>query len=102
MGDTGSLSMGAAIGVMAILLKAEFLLVIVGGVFVLEAVSVILQTSYFRYTLRTSGTGRRIFKMSPLHHHFEKLGWPETKVVIRFWIVGILFAMLAMSTLKIR
>jgi phospho-N-acetylmuramoyl-pentapeptide-transferase len=94
--------MGAAIGVMAILLKAEFLLVIVGGVFVLEAVSVILQTSYFRYTLRTSGTGRRIFKMSPLHHHFEKLGWPETKVVIRFWIVGILFAMLAMSTLKIR
>jgi phospho-N-acetylmuramoyl-pentapeptide-transferase len=102
MGDTGSLSMGAAIGVMAILLKAEFLLVIVGGVFVLEAVSVILQTTYFRYTLRTTGAGRRIFKMSPLHHHFEKLGWPETKVVIRFWIVGILFAMLAMSTLKIR
>jgi phospho-N-acetylmuramoyl-pentapeptide-transferase len=102
MGDTGSLSMGAAIGVMAILLKAEFLLVIVGGVFVMEAVSVILQTSYFRYTVRTTGTGRRIFRMSPLHHHFEKLGWPETKVVIRFWIVGILFAMLAMSTLKIR
>ena len=102
MGDTGSLSMGAAIGVMAILLKAEFLLVIVGGVFVLEAVSVILQTGYFKYTLRTTGTGRRIFKMSPLHHHFEKLGWPETKVVIRFWIVGILFALLAMSTLKIR
>jgi phospho-N-acetylmuramoyl-pentapeptide-transferase len=94
--------MGAAIGVMAILLKAEFLLVIVGGVFVLEAVSVILQTSYFKYTARTTGTGRRIFLMSPLHHHFEKLGWPETKVVIRFWIVGILFAMLAMSTLKIR
>ncbi len=102
MGDTGSLSMGAAIGVMAILLKAEFLLVIVGGVFVLEAVSVILQTSYFKYTFRTTGTGQRIFKMSPLHHHFEKLGWPETKVVIRFWIIGILFAMLAMSTLKIR
>ena len=102
MGDTGSLSMGAAIGVMAILLKAEFLLVIVGGVFVLEAVSVILQTSYFRYTARTKGQGRRIFRMSPLHHHFEKLGWPETKVVIRFWIVGILFSMLAMSTLKIR
>jgi phospho-N-acetylmuramoyl-pentapeptide-transferase len=102
MGDTGSLSMGAAIGVMAILLKAEFLLVIVGGVFVLEAVSVILQTSYFKYTARTTGTGRRIFRMSPLHHHFEKLGWPETKVVTRFWIVGILFAMLAMSTLKIR
>ena len=94
--------MGAAIGVMAILLKAEFLLVIVGGVFVMEAVSVILQTGYFRYTAHTTGTGRRIFRMSPLHHHFEKLGWPETKVVIRFWIVGILFAMLAMSTLKIR
>jgi len=102
MGDTGSLSMGAAIGVMAILLKAEFLLVIVGGVFVLETVSVILQTSYFRYTAMTTGQGRRIFRMSPLHHHFEKLGWPETKVVIRFWILGILFSMLAMSTLKIR
>lgn len=102
MGDTGSLSMGAAIGVMAILLKAEFLLVIVGGVFVLEALSVILQTGYFKYTVRTTGTGQRIFRMAPLHHHFEKLGWPETKVVIRFWIVGILFAMLAMSTLKIR
>ena len=102
MGDTGSLSMGAAIGVMAILLKAEFLLVIVGGVFVVEALSVIIQTSYFRYTARVTGQGRRIFKMAPLHHHFEQLGWPETKVVIRFWIVGILFAMLAMSTLKIR
>jgi phospho-N-acetylmuramoyl-pentapeptide-transferase len=102
MGDTGSLSMGAAIGVMAILLKAEFLLVIVGGVFVLEAASVIIQTSYFRYTARTTGQGKRIFKMSPLHHHFEKLGWPETKVVIRFWIVGLGFAMLALSTLKIR
>jgi phospho-N-acetylmuramoyl-pentapeptide-transferase len=102
MGDTGSLSMGAAIGVMAILLKAEFLLIIVGGVFVLEAVSVILQTSYFRYTVRTTGVGRRIFKMAPLHHHFEKLGWPETKVVIRFWIVAIGFALVALSTLKIR
>lgn len=102
MGDTGSLAVGAAIGVMAILLKAEFLLVIVGGVFVLEAASVILQTGYFRYTARTTGTGRRIFRMAPLHHHFEKLGWPETKVVIRFWIVGILCALLAMSTLKIR
>jgi phospho-N-acetylmuramoyl-pentapeptide-transferase len=102
MGDTGSLSMGAAIGVMAILLKAEFLLVIVGGVFFMEALSVIIQTTYFRYTARTYGQGRRIFKMAPLHHHFEQLGWPETKVVIRFWIAGILFAVLAMSTLKIR
>ena len=102
MGDTGSLSMGGAIGVMAILLKAEFLLIIVGGVFVLEALSVILQTGWFRYTARRYGQGRRIFRMSPLHHHFEQLGWPETKVVIRFWILGLLFAMVAISTLKIR
>jgi len=102
MGDTGSLAMGGAIGVMAILLKSEFLLVIVGGVFVLEALSVIIQTGYFRYTLKRYGEGRRVFRMAPLHHHFEQLGWPETKVVIRFWILGILFAMLAVSTLKIR
>ena len=102
MGDTGALSMGGAIGVMSILLKSEFLLVIVGGVFVLEALSVIIQTTYFRYTLRRYGQGRRVFRMAPLHHHFEQLGWPETKVVIRFWILGILFAMLAISTLKIR
>jgi phospho-N-acetylmuramoyl-pentapeptide-transferase len=102
MGDTGSLALGGAIGVMAILLKAEFLLVIAGGVFVLEGVSVILQTSWFKYTARRYGEGRRIFRMAPIHHHFEKLGWPETKVVVRFWILGILFAMLAFSTLKIR
>jgi phospho-N-acetylmuramoyl-pentapeptide-transferase len=102
MGDTGSLALGGAIGVMAILLKAEFLLVIVGGVFVAEALSVILQTGYFRYTSRKEGTGRRVFRMAPIHHHFEKLGWPESKVVIRFWIAGILFAMLGFSTLKIR
>jgi len=102
MGDTGSLAMGGAIAVMAILLKSEFLLLIVGGVFVLEALSVIIQTSYFRYTLNRYGQGRRVFRMAPLHHHFEQLGWPETKVVIRFWILGIMFAMLAVSTLKIR
>jgi len=102
MGDTGALALGGAIGVMAILLKAEFLLVIVGGVFVLETVSVILQTGYFKYTRRRFGEGRRIFKMAPIHHHFEKLGWPESKVVVRFWILGVMFAMLAMSTLKIR
>ena len=102
MGDTGSLAMGGAIGAIAILLKAEFLLLIVGGVFVMEALSVILQTGYFRYTSRRYGTGRRIFRMAPLHHHFEKLGWAESKVVIRFWILGILFAMIALSSLKIR
>jgi phospho-N-acetylmuramoyl-pentapeptide-transferase len=102
MGDTGSLALGGALGAMAILLKAEFLLAIVGGVFVLETVSVILQTSWFRYTRRRFGEGRRIFRMAPLHHHFEAIGWSEPKVVIRLWILGVLFAMLALSTLKIR
>jgi len=102
MGDTGSLALGGAIGVMAILLKAEFLLVIVGGVFVMEGLSVILQTGYFKYTARKYGVGRRIFLMAPIHHHFEKLGWAETKIVVRFWILGILFAMIGFSTLKIR
>ncbi len=102
MGDTGSLALGGALGVLAILLKAEFLLVIVGGVFVVEALSVLVQTSYFKWTKRRYGTGRRVFRMAPIHHHFEKLGWAETKVVIRFWIAGILCAMVAFSTLKIR
>jgi len=102
MGDTGSLALGGALGVVAILLKAEFLLLIVGGVFVVEACSVILQTGWFRYTARREGRGRRIFRMAPIHHHFEKLGWPESKVVIRFWIVGVLFSMMAFGTLKIR
>ncbi len=102
MGDTGSLALGGAIGVMAVLLKAEFLLVIVGGVFVAEAASVILQTSYFRWTRHRTGTGRRIFRMTPIHHHFEQLGWPESRIVVRFWIVGVLCAFLAFSTLKIR
>lgn len=102
MGDTGSLAIGGAIGTIAILLKTEFLLVIVGGVFVMEGLSVILQTSWFRYTKRRTGEGQRIFRMAPIHHHFEKLGWPESKVVIRFWILGVFCAMLAFSTLKIR
>jgi phospho-N-acetylmuramoyl-pentapeptide-transferase len=102
MGDTGSLALGGAIGVMSILLKSEFLLVIVGGVFVMEALSSLLQIQWFKYTARRYGQGRRIFRMAPIHHHFEKLGWPETKVVVRFWILGILCAMVAFSTLKIR
>jgi phospho-N-acetylmuramoyl-pentapeptide-transferase len=96
MGDTGSMAMGGAFGTLAILLKAEFLLVIVGGVFVMEAVSVILQVASFR--LRR----KRIFRMSPIHHHFELMGWDEQKIVVRFYILGILFALLALSTLKIR
>jgi phospho-N-acetylmuramoyl-pentapeptide-transferase len=87
---------------MAILLKSEFLLVIIGGVFVMEAVSVMLQVGVYKVTARRFGEGRRVFLMAPIHHHFEKLGWPESKVVIRFWILGILCAMVAVSTLKIR
>jgi phospho-N-acetylmuramoyl-pentapeptide-transferase len=102
MGDTGSLSLGGALGVVAILLKAEFLLVIVGGVFVMEALSVLLQVGYFKYTVRRYGRGSRLFRMAPLHHHFEKAGWAESKVIIRFWILGILFALMAFSSLKIR
>jgi len=102
MGDTGSLALGGAIGVMAILLKAEFLLVIVGGVFVVEVLSVVLQVGYFRYTASKYGSGKRLFRMAPIHHHFEQLGWPESKIVVRFWIMGILCAMVAFSALKIR
>ena len=102
MGDTGSLALGGALGVMAILLKAEFLLAIVGGVFVIETLSVAVQVGWFKYTRARFGEGRRVLRMAPIHHHFEQLGWPETKVVIRFWILGVLFAMLAVSTLKIR
>jgi phospho-N-acetylmuramoyl-pentapeptide-transferase len=102
MGDTGSLALGGAVGAVAILLGAEFLLVIVGGVFVMEALSVILQVGWFRYTASREGVGRRIFAMAPIHHHFEQKGWAESKVIIRFWILGILFALLAFSTLKIR
>jgi phospho-N-acetylmuramoyl-pentapeptide-transferase len=96
MGDTGSLALGAALGTVAVLIKQEILLVFVGGLFVVEAVSVILQVGSFKLT------GRRIFKMAPIHHHFELLGWPESKVIIRFWIVAILFALFALSTLKLR
>jgi phospho-N-acetylmuramoyl-pentapeptide-transferase len=102
MGDTGSLALGGVLGAMAILLKAEFLLVIVGGVFVVEVLSVILQVGFFQYTRWRHGTPRRLFRMAPIHHHFEQLGWPESKVVVRFWIMGILCAMVAFSALKIR
>jgi phospho-N-acetylmuramoyl-pentapeptide-transferase len=102
MGDTGSLAIGGVLGVVAVLLKAEFLLAIVGGVFVLEALSVMVQTVYFKWTKRRTGTGRRIFRMSPLHHHFEQIGWHENRVIIRFWILGVMFALVAFATLKIR
>jgi phospho-N-acetylmuramoyl-pentapeptide-transferase len=102
MGDTGSLALGGALGIIAVLIHQPFLLVIAGGVFVAEAASVMIQTSYFKYTRRKYGQGRRIFLMSPLHHHFEKKGWYESQVVTRFYILCVLCAVVALSTLKIR
>jgi phospho-N-acetylmuramoyl-pentapeptide-transferase len=102
MGDVGSLAIGGAMGTIAVLTKQELMLVMVGGVFVLEALSVMLQVGVFKMTKRTSGVGRRIFKMTPLHHHFEMVGWKEPKIVFRFLILAILFALLSLSTLKLR
>lgn len=102
MGDTGSLAIGGALGIIAVLIHQPLMLVIAGGVFVAEALSVIIQTGYFKYTKRKYGAGQRVFLMAPLHHHFEKKGWHETQVVIRFYILCILCAVVALSTLKIR
>ena len=102
MGDTGSLALGGAFGIIAVLIHQPFVLMIAGGVFVMEAVSVILQTGWFRFTRKRYGTGRRIFLMAPLHHHFEKKGWYESQVVIRFYILCVLFAVVALATLKLR
>jgi len=102
MGDTGSLALGGAIGIVAVLLKSEVLLLIVGGMFVIEAASVIVQTAGFKITRWRTGEGRRVFRMAPLHHHFEQLGWPETRVVVRFYILAILFALVGLATLKVR
>jgi phospho-N-acetylmuramoyl-pentapeptide-transferase len=102
MGDVGSLAIGGAIGTIGVLTKQEFILVLVGGVFVIEAMSVMLQVSFFKVTKRRTGVGKRLFKMTPLHHHFEMQGWKESKVVFRFLILAILFALLSLSTLKLR
>ncbi|MBU3679151.1 MAG: phospho-N-acetylmuramoyl-pentapeptide-transferase [Candidatus Kapabacteria bacterium] len=102
MGDTGSLALGGAIGVLCVLIKKEFLLPIVGGVFFAETVSVILQVSWFKYTKKKYGEGRRIFKIAPLHHHFEKSGWHESKIVTRFYIIAILLAIITMASFKVR
>ncbi|MBU0519158.1 phospho-N-acetylmuramoyl-pentapeptide-transferase, partial [bacterium] len=102
MGDTGSLALGGAIGTLAILIKKEFLLVIIGGIFVIEALSVIIQTGYFKYTRKRFGEGRRVFRMAPIHHHFEQIGWPESKIVVRFWIIQILLILISLTTFKIR
>jgi len=102
MGDVGSLAIGGALGTVAVLTKQEFMLLMVGGVFVIEALSVTLQVGVFKMTKRTTGTGRRLFKMTPLHHHFEMQDWKESKIVFRFLILAILFALLSLSTLKLR
>jgi phospho-N-acetylmuramoyl-pentapeptide-transferase len=102
MGDTGSLPLGGALGIIAVLIHQPLVLLIAGGVFVMEAVSVMLQTGWFRYTRIRYGTGRRIFLMAPIHHHFEKKGWYESQVVMRFYIMCVLCAVVALSTLKIR
>ena len=102
MGDTGSLALGGALGIVAIMLKMEFQLVLIGGIFVLEALSVIGQVAWFKYTARTRGKGERLLLMAPLHHHFEKQGWAESKIVVRFWIIGLFCSLIAFSTLKLR
>jgi len=102
MGDVGSLAIGGALGTVAILTKQEFLLPFIGGVFILEALSVMMQVSYFKFTKRSTGIGKRIFRQAPLHHHFQMSGWKEPKIVFRFVIVAVLFALLSLSTLKLR
>jgi phospho-N-acetylmuramoyl-pentapeptide-transferase len=102
MGDTGSLTLGGIIAALAILLRKEWLIPILCGIFLAENLSVILQVSYFKYTKRKTGEGKRIFKMAPLHHHYQKLGMPEVKIVTRFWLVAILLAAFTILTLKLR
>ena len=102
MGDVGALALGGTLGMLALVTKNEILSVLLGGVFVVEAVSVILQTLWFQYTRARYGTGRRIFLMAPIHHHFEKAGWAEPKVIVRFWIISIMLALISLSNLKLR
>ena len=102
MGDTGSLAIGGMLGVVAICTKQEMLLVVVGGVFVIEAVSVLIQRLWFKITKRRYGEGRRVFLMSPIHHHFELKGWKENTVIVRFWVLSIMFSLLGLATLKLR
>jgi phospho-N-acetylmuramoyl-pentapeptide-transferase len=102
MGDVGALALGAALGTIAVIVRQEIVLAIMGGIFVVEALSVMLQVMYFKYTKKRFGTGRRILKMAPLHHHFEKSGWKETQVVVRFWIITMLLCLVGLSTLKLR
>lgn len=102
MGDVGALALGGALGTIAVIVRQEIVLAVMGGIFVLEALSVMAQVAYFKYTKRRFGTGRRILLMAPLHHHFEKSGWKETQVVVRFWIITMLLCLVGLSTLKLR
>jgi phospho-N-acetylmuramoyl-pentapeptide-transferase len=102
MGDTGSLTIGGVIAVLALIVRKELLIPVLCGVFLIENLSVILQVSYFKYTKKRQGVGKRIFKMAPLHHHYQKLGYHESKIVSRFWIIAIMLAIISLVTLKIR
>ena len=102
MGDVGALALGAALGTVAVIVRQEIVLAVMGGIFVVEALSVMLQVSWFKFSRKRTGTGQRLLKMAPLHHHFEKSGWPETQVVVRFWIITMLLCLLGLSTLKLR
>ncbi len=102
MGDVGALALGGALGTVAVIVRQEIVLAIMGGIFVVEALSVMLQVGWFKYTKRKTGVGRRIFRMAPLHHHFEQKGWPETQVVIRFWIITMMLCLVGLASLKLR
>ena len=102
MGDTGSLTIGAIIAVIALIVRKELLIPLLCGIYLIENLSVILQVGYFKYSRKKTGVGKRIFKMSPLHHHYQKMGYHESKIVVRFWIIGIILAVLSIVTLKIR
>jgi phospho-N-acetylmuramoyl-pentapeptide-transferase len=102
MGDVGALALGGALGTIAVITRQEIVLGIMGGIFVAEALSVMIQVSWFKYTKKKTGVGRRIFLMAPLHHHFEKKGWAETQVVVRFWIITMLLCLVGLASLKLR
>jgi len=102
MGDVGALALGAALGAVAVIVRQEIILFVMGGVFVVETLSVAIQVSYFRYTKKKFGEGRRIFLMAPLHHHYEQKGWKETQVVVRFWIITMMLVLVGLASLKIR
>ena len=102
MGDVGALALGGALGTIAVIVRQEIVLAIMGGIFVVEALSVMAQVAWFKFTKRRYGEGRRLLKMAPLHHHFEKSGWKETQVVVRFWIITMLLCLIGLSTLKLR